>query len=227
MKTSCSCQRLIDAILSSELELNRAIREIMDGEDDCLLRNVASYVYSRYYKPQTQLYDWEHLLDEGLCRFIKAVKKGNLPHKDDCRPFFFEICKRTCYEWNRAEKKMPEEPKEEPGVSNPEPEPEKKPGNPHFPIEDLVVLMEFIEELKIAVMGCLDKIGKKCRLLLWNRFFKKPPVVDPVELSGLLETEGFHVQPNVIKNEIAICKKRLQDCLRLNLNNYYNDLLKS
>lgn len=183
-----------------------ALRQIIEGKDACGLKKIAVHVCNKYRNCGGNSATWEDLFYEALTRFIQSIKRGNEPHKQDCRPFFFQICKFICWEWSR-QKKVPDDPA--PPTSNDD--------YTRGWMEDLVVLMETVPYLKKAAMECLKAASPKCQVLLQARYFDPAPIHDPQQLADLLATNGYNVNPKNMPQEIANCLGPFRRCLQSKL----------
>lgn len=215
----CDCTLLIESITKGGTSLERTLLEITKGTDPCGFKKLAFHVYRNYCGRCKHFFTWEDLYFEMMMRFISAIEKGTEPRQKDCRPLLFQIAKHVCWEWGRKQKEQPvgeiEQSTKKTGT--------KPQATPNFPIEDLVVLMKMVPELREATDNCLDNLGRKGKLILGWRYFQDDPEIDPQTLSLLLTEEGFKVSAKVIPQEIANCKAKLRACLIERLESYYTD----
>jgi len=214
----CDCTLLIEKIDEGGAALDRALLEVARGKDPCGFRNLAFHVHRNYCRRCMLTFSWEDLYYETLMRFITSIRKGNRPRQNDCRPLLFQIAKHVCWEWGRKEQDPVSETEEH---ATPKPTPQTRGTAPNFPIEDLVVLMKMVPELKQATESCLNSLTRKSEMLLGWRYFQDDPVNDPQEISRLLKSEGFNVSPKVIPQEIANSKAKLRLCLMEKLKGHY------
>ncbi|MBK6621527.1 MAG: sigma-70 family RNA polymerase sigma factor [Saprospirales bacterium] len=220
----CDCTSFIAAIREGGPALERALLDLINGNDSCGIKKLAFHVHRNYCNRCKNTFTWEDLLYETLSRFISAIGNGTEPRQKDCRPLLFQIAKHVCWEWGRKEKRTDDETEtdnESTGLVSTRSK--ASPETPNFPIEDLAVLMKMVPELSEATHSCLKAIGKKDTLLLTWRFFQDEPVSDPQVLASRLGSEGFKVSPHVIPQEISNSKSRLRACLKGKLGNYYRD----
>lgn len=203
----CDCSSFVSAIKKGGAALEAALRQIVSGSDACEFKKISAYVFNRYSYCCGSSYTWEDLFYEALMRFIKAVDRGNEPNGKDCRPFFFQICKYTCWEWCRKD-----------GGKLVTGENTKNDGDyTRGWMEDLVILMDLIPDLKTIALDCLKSASRKCQILLQARYFDTPPIKDPQQLAGLLQKAGYKVNPKNMPQEISNCLGPYRQCLQSKL----------
>jgi DNA-directed RNA polymerase specialized sigma24 family protein len=204
----CDCSSLLSAIKQGdEIPLEKALLDITKGKDGCGFKKIAAYVFNRYCYKSRQDHTWEDLLYDGLLKFVRAVKGGT--EVKSCGSFFFQICKRTCWEWDSKAREEGETPTEPPSSGD----------YARGWMDDLAVLVKMKPggDLAVAASACLGQMNDKSQLLLQARYFEEPQLKDPQQLAELLSGAGYNVNPKNIPQELANCLAPYKLCLQKHL----------
>ena len=196
------CKKILK-LMQEDREKNLSqILEILYTEN--AVRKEVKKVYFGYCSKLKSLFSWEDILTEAIIEVGNEIKEGRGPkHKGKCPYYIATIAKRFCMKYIKKDSRF----------------------------DKILDILRIIMKLpdnnvnKEKLKAILDKLSRKCRLLLEFFLTHSPPLKeeDKIELSKELTAIGYNVAPKSIAAEITKCKMRFRKFLGDNLRDLFDD----